>query len=75
LTAAQIAALQERQEKERKHQVLCAGIVAAAIYNCNLAEGADPVSPLDFVEKRPETSDEEKAAQFLALLNSTKAKR
>lgn len=59
-------ALRERREAEAKQDVLCAGIVASAIYNTNRTKKSDPVvRPQDFLREEPNRMTPKEALRFM----------
>lgn len=55
--------LLERADEKRRHDILCAGIVAATMYNAWRGAGDKPITAKDFlVEKRPSEDEVERQA-------------
>jgi hypothetical protein len=69
-----------RRTKEQRHALLCAGIVAAAVFNGNpfRDRNAPVVSPEDFIadpDRDREPTEEEKLEEFKAFFNSVKTEQ
>lgn len=65
----------ERLSQARRHDRLCAGIVAAAVINSTYrGENAEIVTPLDCIGESQEPSEEEKLEAFMDFLSSIKSK-
>lgn len=69
MTLAQFEALLDRHDAQRRHEKLCAGTIAAAVYNVHLKEDADwQTAGHIFPElAAPEPTDEEKMEQCIGF--------
>ena len=65
------AALTRRREAENRQAILCAGLVAAAVYNVNRRQGARMIQPGDFLpEEVVIVSPERATALFTGFAQS-----